>query len=298
MKSITTPASILVAFLLIVPVVSAQDFIINQRQIRVGGEALYELLGDDLYGESETAVAKQLFAMPSEDFLQQRGSDVDIIETKIYFKGTHIRMGDETQYSIVNMETGTVQTVNEQEKSYMEWSKKDSEEMEAKIEAQMLAAGYSAEDIEKMREQMANQTDEYEDYEEDYDDYDEEYDDDEDVGEAIGTGVVAEINGRSAVSHESSSYGVVTVTWCSLDDFALYESFKKIAESAATLMMDDEEEASDEIVCEDGLPVREQTFDVMNNSYVIDDMISVSEESLSDDLFQVPAGFTKQALPF
>ena len=264
---------------------------LTHRQIRVDGEALYELLGDDLYGESETAVAKQLFSMPSEDFLQRRGSDVDIIETKMYFKGTYIRMGDETQYSIVNMETGTVQTVNEREKSYMEWSKKDSEEMEAKMEAEMLAAGYSAEDIEKMREQMENQTDEYEEYEEDYDD-------DEDVGEAIGTGVVAEINGRSAVSHESSSYGVVTVTWCSTDDSGLYEAFSKLARSAATLMMDDEEGDSDEIECEDGLPVREQTYDVMDNSYVIDEMISVSEESLSDDLFRVPAGFAKQALPF
>jgi len=287
-----------VTFCLLLPA-SAQDFVLEQRQIRVEHDALYELLGDDLYGESDTEIARRLFSMPIEEFLQSDGRDVEVTSSIVYFKGNFVRMGDDTQYSIVNMETGTVQYVNAQERSYMEWTQEDSRDMEAQLEAQMEASGYSAEDLERMRQEIMEEAgvseEDMDEYEEEYG---EEYGDDDDDGEAIGNGKTAEINGRSATSHESRDYGVVTVTWCSPDDTALFERFKTMAESSALQMMDEEDGGQDDVICEDGLPVREQTYHSVEKFYMIDDMLSVSEESLSDELFRVPAEFTKQEMPF
>ncbi len=133
---------------------------------------------------------------------------------------------------------------------------------------------------------------------EDMEDYDDEYGEEEDEGEAVGSGKTAVINGMTATSHESNEFGVVTVTWCSPGEAGLADAFRKLAEYSSMLNMEEEEEGEEEDICEGGLPVREQTYDASMNSYIIDEMLSVKKESLSGDLFRVPAGFSKQKMPF
>lgn len=62
-------------------------------------------------------------------------------------------------------------------------------------------------------------------------------------------------------------------------------------------MVEEEQSVKDWICPDESLLVRLLRYDNYSGDLEVDELLSVSRESVSDELFKVPAGFKKQSYP-
>jgi len=286
---------------------AAQTFegVVKQRNVTVEGEALFNIMygGEEEEPEFDSEAewlryaANKLFQVPIAQFRQEGMEGVEVEELTMQIKGTKIRLDsgpDAGWFMIYDVGGGQVWMVNPAGQYYVSYS---MDEMAAAAEAAakeaeeaMAAMGI---DVEEMQRQAA----EYEAGEMEAED---------DMGGAPPTVKNLErtetINGFRASAFEAMVGDQVGLGWCAEDQQGLQATMKKIGEMAGA-MEEEEDEGSDasveDLLCEDRVPVRIQTFSLsmgMGGMYSLDEVVSIEETSVSDDVFQVPSGYTKKSL--
>lgn len=274
------------ALILAVPQVAAQEYTIEQRTFELGFDTLYEMVGEVLY-ENPVIVARQLFAMPLDDVVDRAGSEVDVTTAVIHVKGDMVRMGNTDSFMLMDLGTGTVRMVNARARTYFEWTREDVEAMEAAAAAQMEDMGIDPDE----EYEMDSQFDAPDGYEDEFVD-----ENGDPFGDVVGNGSAREINGFATTSVEAAGWESISVSWCSTDQF-FSEMFAKLVERTAWLDMEEDEDSGDD-QCEDGISILTQAFSPTMQTYSVEEVVSVSTEPQSDDLFVVPDGFRKTASPF
>lgn len=254
-----------------------------QRNVELDSERLYDVVGDMMY-ENPIVVARQLFAIPVADLLDQLGEDADVTTVQILVKGNRVRMGSEDGYMLMDLDTGTVQMVDGPGRSYFEYTREMIEGAEAAANAQLEAMGIDPDEEYEMDSQF---------------DMDDPFVDDngDPMGEVIGTGVTRKIGGMTATSVETAGWESVSVSWCADENEMLVDAFAKLVERTAFMAEDDEEEGDDD-ECPEGIPVLSQRYSPDMMTYSVEEVVSVSFESLDDGLFVIPDGFRKKDSPF
>lgn len=276
----TASMSVLLAmtWLLLPSATQAQDFegVIEQRTIRLDDVALAELMYDlesDIEDEAEHMrwVAEQILAIPVDELTQSGAAELE--EMKLYIKGQKIRtdvQGDAIpfDYMIMDSKSGTMLMVSEAGKFYVEWSAEAMQEL-------MGGMGVDPDMMEKASGAPAEQP------------------------ELRALGKTADVNGVQCEAYTVEEEGSFTVGWISKEHAGLHESFKAFAEKIEG-MYGEEEKGSNDLLWEQGLPVRIQTlyrgYQGSFDSYEIEDMLSVERKSLSGDLFELPAGYAEKSM--
>ncbi len=270
----------LLGFFLLSGAAWAQDFEGQyvQRMSIVDGNDIYEVLGEAIYSDDVDVIIAALIDLPVDELVSQNVVGVDQ-ELRIFVKKDFMRVesatgGPSQGYQIMNSRTGTSWMVNVPDKSYMEFTKQTAEEMEQKSR--------------ELIEEMGMDPDQMEDYME------------EDAGEAgtvKSTGRTSEINGRRSTAWRYADDQEVAVGWCAPDDSGFMAAMKRMTEESAYAEEDAKAEGLAGFECPDGqLHVRTLTFDRYSQQLEIDDLLEIRKSALSDDLFEVPAGFEKKSL--
>ena len=279
---------------------------VRQRIITVEGEALFEVLygGEEEEPEFESEAewlrytANRLFQLPAARFTSGAYEGVEVQEITLQIKGTKVRLdgGSPTEgYMIYDVGAGQVWMVNPAGRYYVSYSMEEVEAVAgaaaAEAEEAMAAMGI---DVEEMRRQAA----EYEggELEEDYGM--------EGVAPTVKSlGRTETVNGFQASAFEAMAGDQVGLGWCAEDLHEVEATMKKLGTMAGAM---EEEEASGEdevavadLLCEEAVPVRVQAYSPsmgMSGMYTIDEVLSIQEERLSDELFEPPEGFEKRSL--
>lgn len=285
---------------------------VRQRIITVEGEALFEVLyeGEEEEPEFESEAewlrytANRLFQIPEARFTSGAGEGVEVQEITLQIKGTKVRLdgGSPTEgYMIYDVGAGQVWVVNPAGRYYVSYS---MEEVEA-------AAGAAAEEAEEAMaamgidvEEMRRQAAEYEGGE-----LDEDFGMDEDYGmEGVAPtvkslGRTETVNGFQASAFEAMVGDQVGIGWCAEDLHEVEATMKKLGTMAGAVEEEEaygeDEVAVEDLLCEEAVPVRVQSYSPsmgMSGMYTIDEVISIQEERLPDELFEAPEGFEKKSL--
>ncbi len=257
----------------------AQDFegVYRQRMIQVGSDATYEVLGEAIY-EGPEQIVNSLAEVSWEEVLG--ASDADIESLVVFVKGSFTRAqqdlpGEPQGYQISDMAAGASWIVNVPERTYLEFTQEDAQRMAAQAEEMMSQMGIDQEQI-----------DEYEAMEEEIR---------EPEGQSRPLGRSADVNGVKASAHAYADDRAAVVGWCTPDDKGFVAAMKQLIETSPIA---DEETGVKDWICPDGsLVVRLLRYDSYSGDLEVDELLSVSRESVSDELFKIPAGFKKQQYP-
>lgn len=237
---------------------------VTQRSISVTSQGIQTLLGD--VGDEVDMDA--LFAIPLERVLAlaERGEHLARVETsEIRIKGSSLRagMGEDGQgYVILDTEEGAMRMVDPAERMYVEMSAEQLEAMHAGMGAAVPGDEESEADIAVRR-----------------------------LGES------RTVAGRRVDGYEVVESGVVTRAWIASGDEPLGRVMAAITEWSAR--MDGEEaDGADARLLELGTPLLTQTYDGGwgGGEYHVEETLSITQEPLADDLFEVPAGYTRQSM--
>ncbi len=258
----------------------AQDFegVYRQRTIQVSSDATYEVLGEAIY-EGPEQIVNRLVDVSSDEVLG--ASDADIESLVVFVKGSFMRAqqdlpGEPQGYQISDMAAGATWMVNVPERTYLEFTQEDAERMAAQAQEMMGEMGIDQEQLEEYKAAM-----------------EEERSDTESQSRPLGRS--ADVNGVSATAHAYADDQEVVVGWCAPDEKGFVAAMKQLIETSP---MADEEQSVKDWLCPDAsLVVRSLRYDVYSGDLEVDELLSVSRESVSDELFKVPAGFKKQSYP-
>ncbi len=227
---------------------------IKIREISVTRDALVQR-GFDM--------SNAIFDVPTERLLALRDNlvpdgDMTIVETGIYIKGnlmrTDVTAGEGPAYAIVDLESGTMQMFNPEEKSYIEMTKEDMERMRAMGGAMPMTSA-------KL--------------------------------EVTATGITRTINGMTCTAYDVATGEGTTRVWVSKDNPDIVESYRRFSERMQMMSMDEDVD-EEYLVSKHGFPVLTQRLTY--SMYEINEVMSVEQQSVSNDLFEPPAGWRKMTM--
>lgn len=112
--------------------------------------------------------------------------------------------------------------------------------------------------------------------------------------EPRATGLTKSINGMSCVAYDIDTNDGVTRIWVSEDNAQLVRAFAGLMESVSAMAMEEGETDESALITEHGFPVL--TLRLGSGAYEIEETLSVERQSVSDDLFTPPAGYTKMTM--
>jgi len=121
-----------------------------------------------------------------------------------------------------------------------------------------------------------------------------------DMGGASGqpepreTGLTKSINGMSCSAFDIETEEGMTRVWVSKDNAQLVKAFAGLMESIDAMAMEEDEMDPSALVAKYGYPVL--MLRLGYDTYEIEETLSVDRESVSDDLFTPPAGYTKMTM--
>lgn len=294
-RTAVLPILLAATWLLLPSASHAQSFegVIKQRTITLEAGALEELLyalveeGEDEFDENAEewtdedeakymrAMAQKILAIPFEELLALAHSgDAELEDMTLSIKGEKIRVDtqdDESpfDYFIMDSKTATFFMVSDAQKFYVSWS------AEAMKEA-MAGMGIDPDVMEKASGEPAERP------------------------EVRALGKTQTINGMQCAEYGVEHDGDFIIGWVSGEHPGLHEAFKVFAERTEGMFGEDESDVDVEgLLWEKGLPVRIQSLRGGLHGfggYEIQDLLSVERKRLSDDIFQVPAGYAEKSL--
>lgn len=284
-------------FVLPLPVL-AQTFegVIKQHTLDLQDEPLYNLLyaGADDEPEFDNQadwlryVAGRLFEVPLDELPE---GDASALTLRI--RGSLVRYDQEwgPGYVVIDLSTGTTRIVDPSSRSYIEYTAED-----AKAAAE--AADAATREAEGMMSTMGL--------------------DPADAGGADGEeegvhftpktrarGLTETVNGFSASAYEAEAGNEIGRGWCTQDQQGIREALEHLGDQTAALGGDDDDPSGsdgpvlEDLICEKGLPVRTQILTLGTGgglAYSVTEILSVERTPLPDDVFEVPAGFTKKSM--
>lgn len=241
--------------------VLAQQFegVIKQRTISISMAVLEE---------REFDLSAAMFDVPVEQILalqdELRPDDMTVIDEEIYIKGKMVRADasdEEGQgYVIIDMDQGVWRMVQPDKQMYIE----------------MTAA-----DLDRMRGMMAGMGP----------------GDEGEKPEARDTGITRDINGMACKAYDVETEEGITRVWVSRDDSDLASSFTRFADKIRQMAFMDDELDPSMIVAQHGFPMLVQTLPHDTYSmYQVEEVVSVERQSVSDELFKLPAGLQKRTM--
>jgi hypothetical protein len=108
------------------------------------------------------------------------------------------------------------------------------------------------------------------------------------------TGQSRTINGMRCVEYAVETDDATTRVWVSRDNAQLVTAFAALLEGIEAMGMGEDETDASALVAKYGFPVL--VLQLGNDTYEIEETLSVDRQSVSDDLFTPPAGFTKMTM--
>lgn len=117
---------------------------------------------------------------------------------------------------------------------------------------------------------------------------------DSEQAEPRETGLSKSISGMTCVAYDIETDEGTTRVWVSKDNVELATAFAALTEAVDAMAMEEDETDESLLVAEYGFPVLIQRLGY--DMYEIEQTLSVDRQSVSDDLFTTPAGYTKMTL--
>ena len=240
----------------------------------------------------------RLFQIPLEQLTSGAGEDVRVDETTLRLKGTRIRLDSGSPgegYAIYDVATRESWLVSPADRSFVHFS---ADEVEA-------AAQAAARDAEEAMAAMGVDIDEIRREAAEYEPGELDAQGQMDYGEPRVRSLdrTERLNGFQASAYEAVSEEEFAVGWCARDASQLQATMKKLTEMAGAMEDEEEDEGSDvamgDLLCGDGIPVRVHLlspFSGMDGEYTIEEVLSIEETSVPDDVFEIPTGFKKKTL--
>lgn len=210
-------------------------------------------------------VSESIFDVPTDRILALRDEleadgAMQVDEIATYIKGNMVRSDMETDegpvYAMMDLEQGIMRMVQPSQSMYIEMTKQDLERMKS----MMPDMGGAASSQPEPRE----------------------------------TGLTKTINGMSCVAYDMDTDEGTTRVWVSKDNPQLVEAFAGLMEGVSAMAMDDEETDESALVAQYGFPVL--TLRIGDDTYDIEEVVSVDHQSVGDELFAVPAGYRKMTM--
>lgn len=256
---------------------------------------VHELPG--LAGSEAQPDPSAVFAIPMGTLLAKKGAGVEVEEETIYVKGSKVRADiggleeeDKGGYVIMDVPTGTSTMVMPQRKKFVEWSAPDVDAMTQRMEAareQMMKqlAGLPPEQRKQVESMMQGMG-----------------------GGGAGAkgeptkldvrplGKTQTINGMEAAGYEVHGGRRSGVGWVTQAHKELGRTLQKIEEDQKKLLPPEAraEQEVGAVLASYGLPVRVQHLG--EGEYEVEELVEITPQSLSADLFAVPGGFEKTTM--
>lgn len=210
-------------------------------------------------------VSESMFDVPTERILALRDElegdgAMHVEEIAVYMKGRMVRSDMETDegpmYAMMDLEQGIMRMVQPSQSRYIEITKQDMERMKSMMPDMGGASSLQPEPRE--------------------------------------TGLSKSINGMSCVAYDIDKDEGTTRVWVSKDNAQLVEAFSGLMEGVNAMAMDEDETDESALVAKYGFPVL--TLRLGHDTYEIEETLSVDSQSVSDELFAVPAGYSKMTM--
>ncbi len=243
----------------------AQDFEgqVRTRSIHVEVDVLAERIG--------SRDPKKLFDVSIEGILGM--PTVEVEETVHFVKGSRFRSQpagvENGPYSIADLEAGIFRSVQPSEKLYVEWT---AEDLEASMEEMMAGMPEVPERDEGDAEEASIRP----------------------------LGVTRAINGVRCTGYEVRDGEQLTWAWVTGEYPEAMRALQRMMEGIERLSPGDEEDDSDELFLQYGLPMLTQEVTLYNGeaegAYEIEETLAVEAGPVSDSLFEVPAGYRKMSM--
>lgn len=282
MKSIHTLVASALALVVVAPALRAQNFegTVHYRQISVTENGVLNLLGADPQSR-EALDPQQLFAVPIDKVLDLKKTsedDVDVQDITFQMKGTKLRVESPQGYAIMDIKTGITWLVSPQSKSYIEFTTEDMKAAQKQAQAMREQAMKSLPEAQrkKVEEEQASAAK-------------------ADIQELDRSQTV---NGMKATAYEFKKPHEISVGWVTQEHNDLTDAFRAFAEWSKQFGEEqDQGEDAEMALTKYGLPVRTQTLYQDSGGYDVTDMLSVESHPVSEEVFKLPEGYTKQTLP-
>ena len=289
--------SVAAAGLFVLPLpVLAQTFegVIKQRSLDLQDESLYDLVyagADDepeFDGQADwfRYVAAKLFDVPIDELPGE-----DAAEITVHIRGHMLRydQGFGPGYVITDLSTGTTRLVDPSSRSYVEITAEDTKAAAGAAEA---AARQAEEMMGSMGLDPANP----------------DAADEEGVHFAPKTqalGLTETVNGFSATAYAAEAGSEIGRGWCTESQQGVREALEHLGDQVSSFggeedaPSDSDGPVVEDLICKTGLPVRTQILrfgEWGGLAYSVTEILSVERTPQSDDVFAVPAGFTKKSM--
>ncbi|MBI3783736.1 MAG: DUF4412 domain-containing protein [Deltaproteobacteria bacterium] len=244
----------------------AADFegVLKSRVIEVAVPRLVVMLGRDATEPSK------VFSVPIERFVALSGPDsgVQVKDVEVKVRGSKLRVDTPAKdyYAIVDTDSASVSIVRPAEKRYLQLSKEDRRQMNAMREAK------KEQGAQARKESTPPQI------------------------EVKALGKTQTINGMKATAYEVRTADGTSVGWIADGHKDVARIYKIInsGDNPINMMPSTEGQASRALASK-GLAIRIQTLDL--DGYHVRELVSLEKKSFADDIFALPADFTKQKTP-
>lgn len=183
----------------------------------------------------------------------------EIQDMTYWIKGRKLRIDGPEYFAVMDMDERVMRTFQPSQKIYMEISLAQLEQM-----------GQGMDDLADAEAESSE-------------------------AEVRSLGDTRTINGMKATGYEVRAGGELSRGWVTEEHGALIESIRRIMELAAVGEEEDDDDALS-LLAEYGLPILVQTYDGYE-TYDIEEILTVEAGTVSDDLFDIPAGYTKRTFP-
>ncbi len=276
----------------------ALEGVIRQRTLDLEEDALYGLI----YAESENEpdfeteadwlrfVAGKLLPIPIDDLTGGQESDLTV-----HIRGTMLRYEDASTggYVITDLSTMTTRMVDPSTRSYVEVSAEDAQ----------AAADEAARQAEEMMARMGVDPEEVP-----TGDMDDEYGDEEGgvrfTPRVRAVGRTEQVNGHTAEVFEAEAGSEIGMGWCAEDPTGMRAAMEHVADQVVDFAQDedaleDEGPLLEDLLCQEGIPVRTKILRMGSwggFAYSVTEILSMERTSVSPDIFEIPAGYTKKAI--
>jgi len=242
----------------------AFEGVLKWRTLRVDTAALAKVAGD-------AGDPAKVFAVPLDVLMQMHG-EAKVTEATLYVKGSKMRseVAGAPSYILMDMEAGTTEVVQGAKKQVVEISRQDVAALEARGRAirrgRRTKSGESGGDADPAPASAVR---------------------------FAPLGRSETINGFRASGFEGRSGDETVRGWTMEDRPELKQLFERVERYRAEVLQKSRgaDARLQQALAEKGVPVRVQTLDA--RAYSWEDLIEVRQEALADDLFKVPAGYTR-----
>ncbi len=243
----------------------AQEFegTVRTRSISISVEAFWERM--------ESLDPHAILNVPIQDILRMR--DVEVEEVIHYVKGSKFRtqpVGGNAPYGVADLDRGIFLNVQPDEQVYVEWTLADMQDGMGPMTGPMPKGS-------------------------------ENYDAPKEDATIRPLGKTRTINGARTTGYEVRSGEDITWAWVTNEFTAATRAFRRMIEDMDKLMPgDDDDDDAMALYAQHGLPMLVQELTVYDGqadgSYEIEEIILVQQESVSDSMFEAPAGYRKMTL--